>query len=141
MTFVLHQKTQGWAKRKRILSLKMTKLHLGVPTPAPKDKQLLHNAGISLQNPNYLFFLSFLWPPSLPHYVEQIQQPKGNSIHHRWGEEHHLKAQGFPTGSEKPPTDQGLQRLALRLLFPLIPRNTSECNPSPAVFATRILQH
>lgn len=30
---------------------------------------------------------SFLWPPFLPHYVEQIQQPKGDTIHHRGGGE------------------------------------------------------
>lgn len=111
----------GWESRKRVLRLNMPELQRREPTAAPGQQILRQCRNLPAEAQLHFFFPSGL---HLCHGQAAIQ---GNAIHH------HSK----PRARHRPGETSSLQSL----LFWLIPSNTSECKPCPAVFATQILQH
>lgn len=95
--FCRKKKIQGWERRKRILSLKMTKLQNGSAQASPKGQAARQTMQESPCRIPTTFFFPLASISATATLGRQIQQTEGNAIHHR-GREHRLKTQGFPTG-------------------------------------------
>lgn len=82
--FCRKKNTQGWERRKRIWSLKMTKFWNGSAHTSPEGqaaRQTMQESPAESQLP--FFFSPRLWPPSLaqPHRAGEYSKP--NALHHR----------------------------------------------------------
>lgn len=85
--FVLQKKIQGWERRKRILSLKMTKLQNGSAHASPKGqaaRQTMQESPCRIPTTFSFFFSPLASISATATFSRRIQQTKGNTIHH-WG--------------------------------------------------------